>query len=100
MPESTDNARAGLAPLDALTAVVKDLAAAEEAVLEAIRAKEAAELEHGNALRKVKELKAERRELVRAAKAADPKLTTRGIGAFAQVSATAISNMLNSEEES
>ncbi|WP_033293139.1 hypothetical protein [Amycolatopsis jejuensis] len=84
--------------MDALEAIAAKLADAEDDVRKSRHVKEIAELEHDRALRKANDLKKERRALVRAAKVADPTLTTRVIGASARLSSTAVSKILDRDE--
>ncbi|WP_370934607.1 hypothetical protein [Amycolatopsis sp. cg13] len=94
MPDSTDDARTDSALLGKLKGVADALATAEDEVRKAIRAKEAADLAHSEALSKANELREQRRKLVCHVKAADPELTTRKIGAVAQLSAASVSRIL------
>ncbi|WP_406637546.1 hypothetical protein [Amycolatopsis sp. WGS_07] len=99
MADSTDDARTDSALLSELKGVADELASAEEAVRIAIRAKEAADLAHSDALSKANELREQRRKLVRDVKAANPELTTRKIGAVAQLSAASVSRILLADKD-
>ncbi|WP_116202343.1 hypothetical protein [Amycolatopsis circi] len=100
MPDSTDDARTDSSLLDELKSVADALATAEDEVRKAIRVKEAADLAHSEALGKANELREQRRKLVCDVKAADPDLTTRKIGAVAQLSGASVSRILLSGKDS